>query len=198
MSAFAVAIGGKADMGLCVAHVCFLTQSGHCFCAAEYPLLAQSGHCSFELIGVLRSHGDPTDRLAPPTENFVNHRDLEGIVVNPVNSSAVAQAKPRRSSFDPFERRFFCPFLIFKNGVFLSVIVNEFKFVYLASSSVFHSPSQAGDSRLRLRRLVNLENPATVIGSCCRCQRTEQSRALYRRHARLLLCLVRVRRAAAC
>ena len=23
MSAFAVAIGGKADMGLCVAHVCF-------------------------------------------------------------------------------------------------------------------------------------------------------------------------------
>jgi hypothetical protein len=26
------------------------------------------------------------------------------------------------------------------------VIVNEFKFVYLASLSVFHSPSQVGDS----------------------------------------------------
>jgi hypothetical protein len=175
-----------------------LTQSGHCFCVAEYPLLAQSGHSSFDLIRVLRSHGGPTERLGPPTENSINHRDLEGIVVNPVNSSAVAQAKPRRSGFDPFERRFFCPFLIFKNCVFLSVIVNEFKFVYLASFSVFHSRLRLAILRLQLRRLVNLENPATVIGSCCRCQRTEQSRALYRCHARLLLCLVRVRRAAAC
>jgi hypothetical protein len=79
-------------------------------------------------------------------ENSINHRDLKGIVVNPVNSSAVAQAKPRRSGFDPFERRFFCPFLIFKNCVFLSVIVNEFKFVYLACFSFFHSLSQVGDS----------------------------------------------------
>src|SRR5215475_9170957 len=89
--------------------------------------------------------GGPTDRLGPPTENSINHRDLESIVVNPVNGSAVAQAKPRRSGFDPFERRFFCPFLIFKNCVFLSVIVNESKFVHLASFSIFHSPSQVGD-----------------------------------------------------
>ena len=75
-------------------------------------------------------------------ENPINHRDLEGIVVKLVNSSAVAQAKQARSRFDPFEGRLFCPFLIFKNGVFLSVIVDEFKFVYLVSFSVFHSPSQ--------------------------------------------------------
>jgi hypothetical protein len=79
-------------------------------------------------------------------ENPINHRDLEGIVVNPINSSAVAQAKPSRSGFDPFERQLFCPFPIFKNCVLLSVIVNDFKFVYLASFSVFHSPSQVGDS----------------------------------------------------
>src|SRR5262245_13126749 len=101
---------------------------------------------SFDLIRVLRSRGDPTDRLGPLAENPIDHRDLEGIVVNPVNSSAVAQAKPRRSGFDPFERRFFCPFLIFKNCVFLSVIVNEYKFVYLASFSVLHNHSQVGDS----------------------------------------------------
>ena len=74
-------------------------------------------------------------------ENPLNHRDLEGIVVKLVNSSAVAQAKQARSRFDPFEGRLFCPFLIFKNGVFLSVIIDEFKFVYLVSFSVFHSPS---------------------------------------------------------
>src|SRR5262245_10217284 len=78
-------------------------------------------------------------------ENPINHWDLEGIVVNLVNSSAVAQAKPSRSGFDPFERQLFCPFLIFKNGVFLSVIVNEFEFVYLVSFFVFHSPSPGGD-----------------------------------------------------
>jgi len=74
-------------------------------------------------------------------ENPINHRDLEGIVVNPVNSSAVAQAEQTRPGFDPFEGRHFCPFLIFKNDVFLSVFVNEFKFVYLLNFSVFHSPS---------------------------------------------------------
>ena len=99
----------------------------------------------------------------------INHRGLEGIVVNLVNSSAVAQAKPSRSGFDPFERQLFCPFLIFKNCVFLSVIVNEFKFVYLASFSVFYSRLRLAILRLQLRRLVNLETPATVIGSRCRC-----------------------------
>src|SRR5262245_43012632 len=122
----------------------------------EISLLALGGHSSFDLIRVLRPHGGPTDRLQPPAQNFINHRDLEGIVVNPVNSSAVAQAKPRRSRFDPFERRFFCPFLIFKNSVFLSVIVNEFKFVYLACFSVFHWRL----FRLKLRRLVDLETSA--------------------------------------
>ena len=58
-------------------------------------------------------------------EDPINHRDLESIVVNLVNSSAVAQAKPSRSGFDPFERWFFCPFLILKDCVFLSMIVNE-------------------------------------------------------------------------
>jgi hypothetical protein len=46
--------------------------------------------------------------------------------------------------------------------------------------------------------LVGLKNPATVIGSCRRCQRIGRSRALYRCRARSLLCLVRERRAAAC
>jgi hypothetical protein len=75
-------------------------------------------------------------------ENPINQRDLEGIVVKPVNSSTVAQAKQTQSGFDPLEGRLFCPVLIFKNSVFLSVIVNEFKFVYLVSFSVFHGPSQ--------------------------------------------------------
>jgi hypothetical protein len=60
--------------------------------------------------------------------------DLKGIVVNLGNSSAVAQAEPTRSGLDPFEGPLFCPFLTFKNGVFLSVIVNEFNFVYLVSN----------------------------------------------------------------
>jgi hypothetical protein len=78
-------------------------------------------------------------------ENPINHRDFEGIIVNLVDSSAVAQAKGSRSGFGPFERLRFCPFLILKSCVFLSVIVNEFKFVYLACFSVFHRPSQVGD-----------------------------------------------------
>jgi len=77
-------------------------------------------------------------------ENPINRRDPEGIVVKLVNGRAVAQAKLTRSGFDPFEGRLFCPLLILKDGVFLSVIVNEFKFVYLASSSVFHSHSPLG------------------------------------------------------
>jgi hypothetical protein len=67
-------------------------------------------------------------------ESPINHRDRKGIVVNLVNSSAVAQAEPTRSGFDPFEGRLFGPFLIFKNNVFLSVIINELNFVYLVSS----------------------------------------------------------------
>ena len=55
-------------------------------------------------------------------KNPVDHRDLEGIVVNLVNISAIAQTKPSRPSFDPFERRLFYPLLIFKNCVFLSAI----------------------------------------------------------------------------
>ena len=74
-------------------------------------------------------------------ENPINQRDLEGIAVKLVDSSAVAQAKQTLSGFDPFEGRIFCPFLIFKSGVFLSVSVNEFEFVYLARLSVFHSSS---------------------------------------------------------
>jgi hypothetical protein len=75
-------------------------------------------------------------------ENSINHRDLEGI--NLVNSGAVAQAKPSRPGFDPFEGQLFGPFLNLKNCVFLSLIVNEFKFVYLASFSVFHTDCQPG------------------------------------------------------
>jgi hypothetical protein len=74
-------------------------------------------------------------------ENPINRRDLEGIVVKLVHGGAVAQAKPTRSGFDPFEGRLFCPLLVLKDGVFLSVIVNELKFVYLARSSVFHNHS---------------------------------------------------------
>src|SRR5262245_42427135 len=129
-------------------------------------------------------------------ENPINHRYLEGIFVKLVDSSAVAQAKPSRSCFDPFERQLFCPFLIFKNGVFLSAIVNEFEFVYLLFSIV---PLRWRLIRLQVGWLVHLENLRAMANcSCCRCQETGRSRALYRRHARLLLCLARVRRAAAC
>jgi len=98
----------------------------------------------FDLIRVLRS---PllTERLGLPMEGPVYHRNLEGIVVNLVNSSAVAQAIPGRSGFDPFKRRLFCPFLIFKNCVFLSVTVNDFEFVYRVSFSNFHSASQVDE-----------------------------------------------------
>jgi len=71
-------------------------------------------------------------------ENFI--KCSEGIIVNLVNGSAVAQAKRSPSKFDPFEGRLFGPYLIFKNCVFLSLIVNELKFVYLARFSAFHSP----------------------------------------------------------
>jgi len=74
-------------------------------------------------------------------EDPIIYRHLEGVVVKLVDSSTVAQAKQTWPGFDPFEGRFFCPFLIFKNGVFLSVTVNEFEFVYLVSFSVFHSLS---------------------------------------------------------
>jgi hypothetical protein len=89
----------------------------------------------------LRIYGDLTDRLGFSIENPIDHRDLEGIVVKLVNSSAVAQAKQTRSGFDPFERWLLHAFLIFKNRVSLSVIVNEFKFVYLVGFYVFHNPS---------------------------------------------------------
>ena len=103
-------------------------------------------------------------------ENPINHRNFEGIVVNLVDSSAVAQAKRSRPGFGPFERLRFCSFLIFKSCVFLSMIVNEFKFVYLACFSVFHSPSQVWDSLgCNFAGLWILRTPATVIGSCCRC-----------------------------
>src|SRR5262245_53321359 len=129
-------------------------------------------------------------------ENPINHRDLEGIVVKPVNSSAVAQAKTSR--FDPFEGRLFGPFLIFKNLVFLSVIVNEFEFVYLARLSVFHSPLPRRWFRLHVGGLLHLQDPATANGSYCRCRGTGRSHAPLPRHARSLRCLVRAQRAAAC
>ena len=78
-------------------------------------------------------------------EDPVYHRNLEGIVVNLVNGSAVAQAIPGRSGFDPFKRLRFCPFLMFKNYVFLSVTVNDFEFVYRMSFSIFHGASQVDE-----------------------------------------------------
>jgi hypothetical protein len=87
---------------------------------------------------------NPMNRLDLSMENPINRRNLEGVVVKLVNGGAVAQAKLTRSGFNPFEGHLFCPLLVLKDGVFLSVIVNEFKFVYLASSSVFHSYSPLG------------------------------------------------------
>ena len=78
-------------------------------------------------------------------EDPVYHWNLEGIVVNLVNGSAVAQAIPGRSGFDPFKRLLFCPFLIFKNCVFLSVTVNDFELVYPVRFSIFHSASQVDE-----------------------------------------------------
>jgi hypothetical protein len=92
---------------------------------------------------VQHEKGDGCDReqpLFPADFGFHPHVsgiavDLKSIVVNLGNRSAIAQAEPTRSDFDPFEGRLFCPFLTFKNSVFLSVIVNEFNFVYLMSKS---------------------------------------------------------------
>jgi hypothetical protein len=78
--------------------------------------------------------------------------DLKGIVVNLGNSSAVAQTERTRSGLDPFEGRFFCPSLIFKNGVFLSVIVNDFNFDYLVSNHL-KPPSLIARRIVAIRRL---------------------------------------------
>jgi hypothetical protein len=43
------------------------------------------------------------------------------------------------SGLDPFEGPFLYAFLIFKNSVFVSMIVNEFKFVYLLRFSILHN-----------------------------------------------------------
>ena len=67
------------------------------------------------------------EQLKLPTEHLIFN--LEGVFVNPVYDGAVAQAKPTRSLFDPLKGGLFGAFLIFQNGVFLSVIVDEFKFV---------------------------------------------------------------------
>src|SRR5215831_15371012 len=93
-------------------------------------------------------------------ENPIDHRDLEGVGVKLVDSSAVAQAKPSRSGFSPFERQTFCSFLIFKNGVFLPVIVNEFKFVYLAS---FCAPARWPATRCHATPPVNLSCTVSFI-----------------------------------
>src|SRR5215813_7784442 len=99
-------------------------------------------------------------------EKPIDHRDLEGVVVKLVDSSAVAQAKPSRSGFSPFERQALCSFLIFKNGVFLPVIVNEFKFVYLAS---FCAPARRAATRCHATPPVNLHVPLrkfVTLGFC--------------------------------
>ena len=67
--------------------------------------------------------------------------NLEGVIVDLVYEGAVTKTKPTRSRLDPFEGGLFCAFLIFQNGVFLSVIVNEFKFAYLVCLSVLHNPA---------------------------------------------------------
>src|SRR5262245_63286964 len=130
-------------------------------------------------------------------ENPINHRDLEGVVVKLVDSSAVAQAKETWSGFDPFSERLFCPFLLFKNLVFLSVIFNEFEFVYLARLSVFHNPLRRRLFRLHVGGLLHLQDPATANGSCCRGRGTGLSHGPHPRHAKSLLCLVRAQRGAA-
>jgi hypothetical protein len=78
-------------------------------------------------------------QLKLPTEHLI--LNLEGVIVNLDYDSAVAQAKPTRSRFDPLQGGLFGAFLIFQNGVFLSVIVNEFKFAYLVRLSVLHNPT---------------------------------------------------------
>jgi hypothetical protein len=105
-------------------------------------------------------------------ENPINRWDLESMVVKLVNGSAVTQTKLTRSGFHPFKGRLYCPLLILKDGVFLSVIVNEFKFIYLASSSVFHGRSPLGGLfKLQVDGLVHLENPA-MMNDCCQYLRT--------------------------
>src|ERR1044071_6881510 len=89
----------------------------------ECPLMTQRDIAHSTRYEFSDYHGNPTDRLGLSMENPVSRRDFEGIVVNLVDSSTVAQAKRSRSSFGKFERLRFCPFLIFKSGVFFSVIV---------------------------------------------------------------------------
>jgi hypothetical protein len=79
------------------------------------------------------------EQLKLPTEHLI--LNLEGVIVNLVYDGAVAQAKPTRSRFHPLEGGLFGAFLIFQNGIFLSVIVNEFKFAYLVRLSVLHNHS---------------------------------------------------------
>jgi hypothetical protein len=60
-------------------------------------------------------------QLKLPTEHLI--LILEGVIVNLDYDSAVAQAKPTRSRFDPLQ------------------VVNEFKFAYLVRLSVLHNPT---------------------------------------------------------
>jgi hypothetical protein len=89
---------------------------------------------------------DGSRRLPLLMKDSVNRHDLEGIVVNLVDGCSVAETKPTWSGLHPFERRFFHAFLIFKNSVFLSMIVNELKFVYLVGFFGPHNPSSSWHS----------------------------------------------------
>jgi hypothetical protein len=95
---------------------------------------------SFEPIskGFETKTGLRPEQVKLPTEHLI--LNLEGVIVNLVYDGAVAQAKPTRSLFDPLKGGLFDAFLIFQNGVFLSVIVDEFKFAYLVRLSVLHNP----------------------------------------------------------
>lgn len=87
--------------------------------------------------------------------------NLEGVIVDLVYEGAVTKTKPTRSRLDPFEGGLFCAFLIFQNGVFLSVIVNEFKFAYLVCLSVLHNPAP-------ISQLIPVAVSQHLIGSSCK------------------------------
>ena len=54
-------------------------------------------------------------------ENLVGRCDLERVLVNLVDGSSVAWAKPALPGLDPFEGSFLYAFLILKNSVFVSI-----------------------------------------------------------------------------
>src|SRR5262249_48370667 len=82
-------------------------------------------------------------RLAPLScvraKDRVISRYPERFIVKLVDGSSVGEPKPAWPGREPFEGRRFYNVLIFNQSVFVSLVVSDFKLVYLPRFSDLHS-----------------------------------------------------------